>query len=103
MIFILFKETKKKIQDAHEAIRPSYFENASVDAGRDEKVLYELIWKRAVASQMSDALTEKTLINTPVTRHPCGFSLIRFKRFFLFFARLNKVESNFNDSVENRQ
>ena len=49
-------------QEAHEAIRPTYAENIQVSDERDEQRLYELIWKRTVASQMSDAELEKTVI-----------------------------------------
>ncbi|MBL0308467.1 MAG: type I DNA topoisomerase [Bacteroidetes bacterium] len=50
-------------QEAHEAIRPSYIENATIDAGNDEQRLYDLIWKRTIASQMADAEIEKTVID----------------------------------------
>jgi len=50
-------------QEAHEAIRPSYIENQNVEGERDEQRLYELIWKRSIASQMSDAELEKTIIS----------------------------------------
>lgn len=49
-------------QEAHEAIRPSYIANVEVSGDRDEQRLYELIWKRTIASQMSDAELEKTII-----------------------------------------
>jgi DNA topoisomerase-1 len=55
--------TKSKgAQEAHEAIRPTYMEHATVAGTNPEKRLYELIWKRTVASQMSDASLEKTTI-----------------------------------------
>ena len=50
-------------QEAHEAIRPSHVENSSVEAENDEQRLYDLIWKRTVASQMADARIEKTVID----------------------------------------
>ena len=53
----------KGAQEAHEAIRPTYISNASINGSTVQKKLYELIWKRTIASQMSDALTEKTIIN----------------------------------------
>lgn len=49
-------------QEAHEAIRPTDFFVSSVDAERDESRLYDLIWKRAIASQMADAKLERTTI-----------------------------------------
>jgi DNA topoisomerase-1 len=48
-------------QEAHEAIRPTYFENATIDGTPQEKKLYELIYKRAIASQMSKAQIERTI------------------------------------------
>ena len=54
-------ETKTKgAQEAHEAIRPTYMENQSIEGSAQEKKLYDLIWKRTIASQMADAELEKT-------------------------------------------
>ena len=54
-------ETKTKgAQEAHEAIRPTYMENQSIEGTAQEKKLYDLIWKRTIASQMADAELEKT-------------------------------------------
>ena len=59
--------TKSKgAQEAHEAIRPTYLQKQEVEAGGAEKKLYSLIWKRTIASQMSNAKLEKTTINIPV-------------------------------------
>ncbi len=57
-----FKTKAKGAQEAHEAIRPSYLNQSHVAGSKQEQRLYELIWKRTVASQMSDALLEKTVI-----------------------------------------
>ena len=54
-----YKNKNESAQEAHEAIRPTYMENATVDE-LDAKRLYELIWKRTMASQMADAELEKT-------------------------------------------
>lgn len=54
-------------QEAHEAIRPTYFNKHQIAADYNEKRLYELIWKRAIASQMSDAELEKTVISVDVS------------------------------------
>ncbi len=50
----------KGAQEAHEAIRPTYLNQTSINGTREEQRLYELIWKRTIASQMSDAVLEKT-------------------------------------------
>ena len=55
-----YKTKSKGAQEAHEAIRPTYIENTSIEGTAQEKKLYELIWKRTVASQMADARILKT-------------------------------------------
>lgn len=57
----------KGAQEAHEAIRPTYMEHATVEGNKSEQRLYELIWKRTLASQMSDAKLEKTSIHIAVS------------------------------------
>ena len=55
-----YRTTSKGAQEAHEAIRPTYIENTAIEGTPQEKKLYDLIWKRTVASQMSDARILKT-------------------------------------------
>lgn len=55
-----FKNKSTSAQEAHEAIRPTNFAEHEAGSERNEKRLYELIWKRAIASQMADAQIEKT-------------------------------------------
>ena len=55
-----YRTKAKGAQEAHEAIRPTYIENTSIEGTPQEKKLYELIWKRTVASQMSDARILRT-------------------------------------------
>ena len=55
-----YKTKSASAQEAHEAIRPTYFQNHSIKGDSSEVRLYDLIWKRAIASQMSEALFEKT-------------------------------------------
>ncbi len=55
-----YKNKSKNAQEAHEAIRPTYIDTATAGVERNEQRLYELIWKRTIASQMSDAELEKT-------------------------------------------
>ncbi len=62
-----FKTKSKGAQEAHEAIRPAYFEKSSISGSNNEKRLYELIWKRTIASQMSDAKLERTTIDINVS------------------------------------
>ncbi len=56
-----FATKTKGAQEAHEAIRPTYMENQSIEGSAQEKKLYDLIWKRTIASQMADAELEKTV------------------------------------------
>ncbi len=62
-----YKTKSKGAQEAHEAIRPTYMENHDVPGAANEKKLYELIWKRTIASQMSEALLEKTTVNIRIS------------------------------------
>lgn len=55
-----YKTKSAGAQEAHEAIRPTYFSEHSIEGDAGERRLYELIWKRAIASQMSEAEFEKT-------------------------------------------
>ena len=58
-----YQTHSKGAQEAHEAIRPTYIDNVSIDGTSQEKRLYDLIWKRTIASQMADAQIEKTTVN----------------------------------------
>jgi len=61
-----FKNKNESAQEAHEAIRPTYMENSTVEDA-DTRKLYELIWKRTIASQMSDAELEKTVVKIDIS------------------------------------
>ena len=58
-----YKTRTKGAQEAHEAIRPTYIQNVSIEGNSNEKKLYNLIWKRTIASQMADAVLEKTVVD----------------------------------------
>jgi DNA topoisomerase I len=61
-----YKNKNESAQEAHEAIRPTYMNNKTI-ADDDGRKLYELIWKRTIASQMSDAEFEKTIANITIS------------------------------------
>ena len=63
-----YQTHSKGAQEAHEAIRPTYMENVSIDGTSQEKRLYDLIWKRTIASQMADAQIEKTTVNIALNK-----------------------------------
>ena len=61
-----YQTRSKGAQEAHEAIRPTYMNNSTIDGTMQEKRLYDLIWKRTVASQMADAEIEKTTVEIAI-------------------------------------
>ncbi|WP_299337188.1 type I DNA topoisomerase [uncultured Psychroserpens sp.] len=69
-----YKGKSKGAQEAHEAIRPTDFKRHSVNIERDQARLYDLIWKRAIASQMSDAELERTNVKIAATTHKETFT-----------------------------
>ena len=62
-----FYKSKAGAQEAHEAIRPTYISNHEVTGTAQEKKLYNLIWKRTIASQMADAELERTSVDITVS------------------------------------
>ncbi len=68
-----FTTKSKSAQEAHEAIRPTYIENKTIQGNNTEKKLYELIRKRTLASQMSDARLEKTTVTIDVSESKENF------------------------------
>ena len=67
-------QTKTKgAQEAHEAIRPTYLDQHTIKGTADERKLYELIWKRTIASQMADAQMERTNVNIGISTNDKQF------------------------------
>ena len=89
-----FTSKNASAQEAHEAIRPSYIEKQSVEAEYDEQRLYELIWKRTIASQMADAEIEKTIIDIINDKNK---ELLRAQAEVILFEGFLKV---YNESVD---
>jgi DNA topoisomerase I len=92
-----YKTRSKGAQEAHEAIRPAYPDNPSTTGSQNEKKLYELIWKRTIASQMADAEIEKTSIlidmnNSPVTFQANG-EVIKFDGFLRVYTESTDQEN----------
>ncbi len=67
-----YHTNSKGAQEAHEAIRPTYMDKAEVEGTAQEKRLYELIWKRTIASQMADAEIEKTIATIGIRNQKTG-------------------------------
>ena len=68
-----YKTKTKGAQEAHEAIRPAYLDQEEISGSNQEKKLYDLIWKRTIASQMSEAELEKTTVTIDVSNAPDKF------------------------------
>ena len=68
-----YSTKSKGAQEAHEAIRPTYVENRIVSDDVGQQKLYELIWKRAIASQMSNAKLERTIVTIDSSNHEKNF------------------------------
>ena len=62
-----YKSKTANAQEAHEAIRPTYIERKNIGPDRDQQRLYDLIWKRSIASQMSEAEIEKTIVKIDIS------------------------------------
>lgn len=94
-----FKNKNESAQEAHEAIRPTDFSAHSTEGERNEIRLYELIWKRAIASQMSDSQTERTIIKTQISNRKEEFvttgELIKFDGFLKVY-----MESDDSDDAD---
>lgn len=90
--------TKSKgAQEAHEAIRPTFIEKRTIDAPNNEKRLYDLIWKRTVASQMSDAQFEKTTVTIDVSNADEKFvaqgEVLKFEGFLKLYIESDDDEN----------
>jgi DNA topoisomerase-1 len=93
-----FKTKTKGAQEAHEAIRPAYPDNLTITGNMNEKKLYELIWKRTIASQMADAQVEKTTISINMNNSPVVFNatgeVIKFDGFLKLYTESSDQENN---------
>ena len=92
-----FSTNSKGAQEAHEAIRPTYIANREIEGNSQEKRLYDLIWKRTVASQMTPAQTEKTTISVQSVNGDDKFiitgEVIKFDGFLHLYVETNDDES----------
>lgn len=93
-----FKTRSKGAQEAHEAIRPAYPDKQTTTGSPQEKQLYELIWKRAIASQMADADIERTTISIEMNNSPVGFTavgeVIKFDGFLRVYSESADSDNN---------
>ena len=98
-----YKGKTKGAQEAHEAIRPTDFSMHSVDGDYDQQRLYELIWKRAIASQMSDARLERTNVKIEADTHKEQFAangeVIKFEGFLKVYLEGNDDEDEEQEGI----
>ena len=94
-----YQTHSKGAQEAHEAIRPTYMNQHTIDGTAQEKKLYNLIWKRTIASQMADAEIEKTIVDIDISTRPEHFTasgeVIKFEGFLKVY-----IESHDDESVD---
>ena len=83
-----YKTKSKGAQEAHEAIRPVYLDQEEISGTNQEKKLYDLIWKRAIASQMSDAELEKTTVTIDISNASEKFQAVGEVLIFDGFLRV---------------
>ena len=99
----VFKSKAKGAQEAHEAIRPTNMEMHSVDVENDQDRLYDLIWKRTLASQMSDALLERTNVKIENNANDKIFTangeMIQFDGFLKVYLEGNDNEDEEQDGM----
>ena len=101
-----FKTKSAGAQEAHEAIRPTYFEQHRISGDNSEQRLYELIWKRSIASQMSEANFEKTTAKISISTRPEEFvangEVMKFDGFLkVYFESKDEEEVEINLDEEN--
>ncbi len=98
-----YKNKNSSAQEAHEAIRPTHFENHSINADDSLRKLYELIWKRTVASQMANAELERTIIDIDNNKNKFTFQakgeVIVFDGFLKVYQESHDDEDADDDKV----
>jgi DNA topoisomerase-1 len=97
-----YKNKNESAQEAHEAIRPTYMENSTVD-DPDTKRLYELIWKRTMASQMADAELEKTIAKIQISTNKEELSASGEVLKFEGFLKVYREDRDEEDITEDEQ
>ncbi len=96
-----FTTKSKGAQEAHEAIRPTYLNQSSISGSREEERLYQLIWKRTIASQMSDAVLEKT--NVKIKSSEAAKMFVANGEIIKFDGFLKVYRESLEDTNEEKQ
>ncbi len=99
-----YKTNTKGAQEAHEAIRPTYMSNETISGSTQEQRLYELIWKRTIASQMADAILEKTTVSIAISNDVEKFiatgEVLIFDGFLKVYMESSDDDANGNGSSD---
>lgn len=98
-----YKTSSKGAQEAHEAIRPTYLDKPAISGNTSEQKLYDLIYKRTLASQMADALIEKTTITVKISNSDKKFTatgeVIQFDGFLKVYIESSDQEKDEDEHV----
>ena len=99
-----YHTSSKGAQEAHEAIRPTYINRHTIDGTAQEKKLYTLIWKRTIASQMADAILEKTIVTISSSTRPETFNafgeVVKFDGFLkVYLESTDDVQDSDESSI----
>ena len=98
-----FTTKTKGAQEAHEAIRPTYMDHVKIEGSAQEKRLYDLIWKRTIASQMADAELEKTTVTISMSNTAEEFTVVgevvKFDGFLRVYRESHDDEADANDET----
>jgi DNA topoisomerase-1 len=93
-----YKTKSQAAQEAHEAIRPTDFSKKEIAGDAGERRLYDLIWKRAIASQMADAELEKTIVTIGISNHQDTLTatgeIVKFKGFLVLYQESTDEEND---------
>lgn len=96
-----YHTNSKGAQEAHEAIRPTYVTNRTIDGTPQEQKLYDLIWRRTVASQMADAEIEKTNVEISISGTADTFKaegeVVKFDGFLSVYKTENAMDKEFTE------
>lgn len=98
-----FKTKVKGAQEAHEAIRPTYMDRQTIEGTAAERRLYELIWKRTIATQMADAQFEKTTVLIKMSDSPYTFTATGEVLIFDGFLRVYRASADEDTQNENQK
>ena len=96
-----YHTSAKGAQEAHEAIRPTYMDQQAIEGTAQEKKLYDLIWKRTIASQMADAEMEKTTVEVEISSLAAKFiaqgEVVKFDGFLKVYRESSDDEDQQQD------